>query len=254
MIRAAVVSRVWVLRMRPTGRASVSPGGPCTRGITATPVSKPERPSARRGKTSRARAEHPQRVAELAEEGLLPAHDHARLRRDVQQPGAGDDQVQQQVDGHQQDGDPDRLAEALQEDRPQDGHQHEGDQHLLPVQDRRGEGVLQDVRRGVGGGEGDGDDEVGGDEAEQDEDEELAPPPGQQALQHGDGALAPGALPGHPAVDRQRPQEGQQHQHQRRHRGQDPGGEEGLGRGIDAGLDEGDHVQEAVQAPDPRRG
>ena len=51
MSRAAVVRSLCVWRMRPRGCASVSPGSPCTRGITATPVSNPERPSARRGKT-----------------------------------------------------------------------------------------------------------------------------------------------------------------------------------------------------------
>ncbi len=63
-----------------------------------------------------------------------------------------------------------------------------------PSQDVGDEGVLHDVGGGVGGREGDGDDEVGGDEAEQDQDEELALPPGQQALQHGDRALAVRAL------------------------------------------------------------
>ncbi len=47
---AAVRSRL-VPRIRPVGRASVSVGSPPTCGITATPVSKPDMPSASLGKT-----------------------------------------------------------------------------------------------------------------------------------------------------------------------------------------------------------
>jgi hypothetical protein len=54
MIRAAVVSSLRVLRIRPRGRSWVSWGSPRTRGITATPVSNPDRPRASFGKTIRA--------------------------------------------------------------------------------------------------------------------------------------------------------------------------------------------------------
>ena len=54
MISAAVVSSFLAPWMRPVGRSSVSPGSPSMCGITATPVSKPDRPSASLGKTSRA--------------------------------------------------------------------------------------------------------------------------------------------------------------------------------------------------------
>ncbi len=49
MITAAAVSNLPVLRMRPFGRFGLSPSLPRTSGITATPVSKPESPSASRG-------------------------------------------------------------------------------------------------------------------------------------------------------------------------------------------------------------
>jgi hypothetical protein len=155
--------------------------------------------------------------------------------RQVQQPGDADDQVQQQVGGHQTDGDPDRLPEPLEEDRAEDGDEEERDRDLLPLQHPGGERVLQDVRRRVGRREGDGDDEVGGDEAEQDEDEQLAPPPGEQPLQHGDGTLAVGALPGDPAVHRQGPEQGEEHQDERRHRREQPRGQEGDPRLIPQG-------------------
>ena len=54
MIRAAVVSSFLVSRIRPAGRSSVSPSSPRTCGMTATPVSKPDRPRASFGNTIRA--------------------------------------------------------------------------------------------------------------------------------------------------------------------------------------------------------
>ena len=47
---AAVISSLRVLRIRAAGRTGSSPGAPFTSGITATPVSKPERPRASLGK------------------------------------------------------------------------------------------------------------------------------------------------------------------------------------------------------------
>ncbi len=52
MITAAVVSSRRAPRIRPSGRASESCGSPRTLGMTATPVSKPDRPNASFGKTS----------------------------------------------------------------------------------------------------------------------------------------------------------------------------------------------------------
>ena len=56
IVTAAVVSSRLVPRIRPAGRLSVSEASPCTWGITATPVSKPDRPSASFGNTSAAAA------------------------------------------------------------------------------------------------------------------------------------------------------------------------------------------------------
>ena len=52
MIRAATVSILRVLRMRPLGRSGSSPSSPRTSGIMPTPVSKPDSPSASRGNTN----------------------------------------------------------------------------------------------------------------------------------------------------------------------------------------------------------
>ena len=129
-----------------------------------------------------------------------------------------DDEVEGQVDGHQADRDPDGLGEPLEEDPAQQRDQHQRDPDLVAVQDVGDQRVLQDMGGRVGGREGDGDDEVGGHEAEQDQHEELALPPGQEPLQHRDRALAMGALGRHPSVDRERPQQGQQDQQDGRDR------------------------------------
>ena len=92
--------------------------------------------------------------------------------------------------------------------------------YVLALQPARGKRVLDRVRRGVGGRQRHGDHEVGRGEPQQDQDEELAAPARQQALEHGDGAFAAVALPGHPAVDRQGAEQGHGHQHQRRQRGE----------------------------------
>jgi hypothetical protein len=83
------------------------------------------------------------------------------------------------------------------------------------------------VGRGVGGRQGDGDHEVGGHEAEQCQDEQLALPPAQQALEHGDGALAVRALGRHLAIHRQGAEQRQQDQDEGRDRRERAGGQGG---------------------------
>ena len=61
---------------------------------------------------------------------------------------------------------------------------------------------------------------------EQAEHEELAAPERQEPLEHRDRALPVRALGRHPAVDRQRAEQREQHQDERRERAEQPGGEE----------------------------
>lgn len=84
---------------------------------------------------------------------------------------------------------------------------------------------------GVGGGKGDGDDEVGGGEPEKDQDEGLALPSWQEAPEHLDGSLAVGAFKGHLPVDGQGPEQRHEDEDGRRDRCEGSGGKEG-----DAGL------------------
>jgi hypothetical protein len=83
------------------------------------------------------------------------------------------------------------------------------------------------VRRGVRRGQGHRDQEVGGREAQQHQDQDLAAPPGKDALEHGQRSLAVGALRRHPPVNRQRPEQGDQDQHDGGQRRDDPSGQEG---------------------------
>ena len=100
----------------------------------------------------------------------LPERPHVHLRQCDRREADDDyDQVEHEVDGNDPDRDPDRLAEALQEDDPEQRDQRQGHRHLVALEEM-GEGVLDDVGAGVGGGEGDRDHEAGRDEAEQRED------------------------------------------------------------------------------------
>ena len=56
IVSAAAVSSRFAPAIRPRGCSSVSPGAPAICGITATPVSKPDSPSASLGNTRRATA------------------------------------------------------------------------------------------------------------------------------------------------------------------------------------------------------
>jgi hypothetical protein len=96
--------------------------------------------------------------------------------------------------------------------------QQQRDPDLVAVQDVRDQRVLQDMGGGVGGRQGDGDDEVGGHKTEQDQDEELALPPGQEPLQHRDRALTVRALGRDPAVDREGAEQGEEDQQDGRDR------------------------------------
>ncbi len=101
----------------------------------------------------------------------------------------------------------------------------------MTVDEGRGERVFEQVCGGVRGGEGDGDDEIGGGEPQQSEDEEFALPPTEQAFEHGDRALAVGTFTGDTTVDREGAKQGEEDEHEGRERGEHAGREGG-----DAGL------------------
>ena len=73
MMSAAVRSSFLVLRMRPCGAPSVSPGSPFTSGMTATPVSKPDRPERELGKEQSATTSIIHGLTCCAEQRVPPA-------------------------------------------------------------------------------------------------------------------------------------------------------------------------------------
>ena len=85
--------------------------------MTATPVSKPDRPRASFGKTSSATREHHDRIPVLRDERVRPAREVLRVVNDLHQAVRDHEDVQRQVDGDDHDGEVDRLSESLQEDR-----------------------------------------------------------------------------------------------------------------------------------------
>jgi len=67
---------------------------------------------------------------------------------------AYDDGGQPEVGRDENDRDPDRLLEALEEDAAEEGEQGEGDDDLLALERMLEEGVLDEVGGGVGRREG----------------------------------------------------------------------------------------------------
>ncbi len=159
--------------------------------------------------------DHLQGVPLLHEQVALPIRERLWIGDERKQLPANDDDVQADVQRHEQDRQPDGFPKSLQKDRPEHPDQQERDANgvLDPVRHER---VLDDVRRRVRGRERNGDDVVRGGKPEQTEHEDLAAPPGQEVLQHGEAALSVRAEGGDPVVDRQRPEQREQHQHHRR--------------------------------------
>ena len=106
------------------------------------------------------------------------------------------------------------------------------------------------MRRGVRRRQGHRDQEVGRGEAQQHQDQDLARPPGTDALEHGQRPLTVGALRCHPPVDRQRSEQGDQDQHDGGQGRQDPRGQERDGRLVADGR-EVIHAGQAADLPPP---
>ena len=155
------------------GFSGVSPGSPRTSGITATPVSKPDRPRAS-GEDHQGHRDHRQRAGVVGSQQVAPVGDHLGVGHDVLQGDHDHHQVEGQVDGHQGDRDPDGLGEPLEEHGAEQGDQDQRDQDRLVLDETGRIGVLQHVGGGVGRRQGDRDHEVGGHEPEQGEHEQLA--------------------------------------------------------------------------------
>jgi hypothetical protein len=95
-----------------------------------------------------------------------------------------------------------RLSEPFEEHGAEQGQQDQGDRDLVALELVSNAWVLHDVGGGIRGGQRHRDEEVGGGEAEQDQDEQLSSPKREQPLKHGDRPCAVRALLRHAAIDR----------------------------------------------------
>ena len=181
-------------------------------------------------------------------EQARPAGDDLRVGGHAQRRVDDHDRVQSQVQHDEHDRDADRLLEPAQEHRAERQDQQHRDRNLRVVQRARHQRVLDRMRGRVRRRQGDRDHEVGRGEAEQHQDEQLAAPPGQQPLEHGDGTLTAVALLGHAPVDGERAEQREGHEHEGREGRDHPGGQE-----RDGGLvAQGREVVDAGEAHDPQ--
>ena len=224
MMSAAVESSFFVFRILPAGLSSVSVMSPRTSGMTATPVSKPESPSASFGKRITA-------IAAIMAGLPCCANSDARQRSITSGCRAisamhvtSNDDVQREIRTDEEHGEGDRLPESSEKDRAERQEQRQRDDHRV-IEPRRRQRILDQMRRGVGRRQRDRDHEVGGRESEQTEDEHLALPAREQTLEDEDAALPVRAHVGDAAVHRQRAEERHGDEHERRHRRERAGGE-----------------------------
>ncbi|CAH0324841.1 hypothetical protein SRABI128_05059 [Microbacterium sp. Bi128] len=193
-------------------------------------------------------AHHHQRAPVLGGQGQPPVVDRHRVLQDLDDRCDDHDDVQPEVNAHQDDGDADRLLETAQEHGGEQGQEDQRDRDVLALDPVGGERVLDRVRCCVRSGERHGDHEVGGGETQQHQDEQFPAPPRQQPLQHGDGPFAARTFAGHPAVHRQCAQQGHGDQDQGGQRRNHAGRERGDG-GLVAQRGEVVHAGQAHDLP-----
>ena len=251
MISAALVSSRWVLRIRDCRTSSGVSPCPATRGMTATPVSKPERPSASLGNSTTAITIHSmgrlswanRLVRQLARiEGSLAIVTSSHrttvtltARNTATRPTAS--QIASLKPFRKIA--PSRATSSARQD----------DRMVNPVRNER---VLDDVGRGVGGRHRDRDDEARCRKPEKAEDDRLPAPPGQPIFEDRQAALAVRAQRRHAPVHRQRAEERESDEDNRREWREIAGREERDARLVAQGRE----VVDASEAHDlpPARG
>ena len=124
MISAALVSSLAVLRIRDCRTSSGVSPCPATSGMTATPVSKPERPSASLGNRTTAITIHIMGRLSWANRLVRQLARMAGSRAIVTSSHSDDGHVDREEDRDQADGQPDRFAETLQEDGAEQRDEH----------------------------------------------------------------------------------------------------------------------------------
>ncbi len=112
MMRAAADRSFLVLRILPAGFSSVSDASPRTSGMTATPVSKPDSPSASFGNRMSAITRHHRRVAMLGEQRRAPVGDDVGMPHDLARRDDQHDGVERQVRENDHDRQRDRFLKS----------------------------------------------------------------------------------------------------------------------------------------------
>ena len=118
MISAAVFSSFLAFRIRDCRISGAVSPSPRINGITATPVSKPERPSASFGNSSSANASIITGFDCCDQQIVRPVRDVFGMLPEYDQLIADHPRVQEQVHRDEHDGQPDRFAETREEDPP----------------------------------------------------------------------------------------------------------------------------------------
>ena len=172
MIMAAVLSSRLVLLMRAVEIFALDQRHNGDAGLEAREA------QCQAGKEQRRDADDREQASMLKEDGVFPVEHQVGLQEDVNESHERDDQVQREIDPHKNDGNVDRFLKAFEEDDAQDGEQEESNVHLV-LQGMGSVGVVDKVGRCVGGGKRHGNDEISGGEAEKDEHEDFAGPPGE---------------------------------------------------------------------------
>jgi hypothetical protein len=108
---------------------------------------------------------------------VLPVGQDIGVLQDFGDANANDHRVEQQIGDDQPHRDADCFSESPQENCGKQGKEKQRDPHLVSFQDIRRKRIFQNVRRCVGRGQGDGNDEVSCNEPKQHEDKELPLPP-----------------------------------------------------------------------------
>ncbi|MCY1224670.1 hypothetical protein D9M72_368380 [compost metagenome] len=162
--------------------------------------------------------DHHERIPVRGGQCLPPAAHGNGVSKRFKDGGDHHHDIQSQVDADQDDRHTDGLLEAAQEDGAQQGEQEQRDRHILSLHPTRNERVLDRMGRGIGCRERHSDHEVSRCEPQQHQNQQFPAPARQQPLQHGDGPLAPVALPRNPAVHGQGTQQGDRNQHHGRQR------------------------------------
>ena len=185
------------------------------------------------------------RVGAALRQRVSPVGKHLRVVGDVHARGHEHHERQRDEGAHQHRGHGHRLAEAAEENRGKRRNERQGDGQLP----RRVRGA-EKVRGGVRRGQRHRDDEVRHGEAEQNEHDEFAAPPGDEAFQEGNGSQPVRGAGGDVPVDGHDAQKGDGDQDERGDGRQRPGRRDG-----DAGLvAEGREIVHAGQAHDLRPG